>query len=182
MNRFAVWTLGVDRPGIVAGVTGALFERGCNLADCSMTILAGNFAMVLIVDADESQSDRALGAAAIEEALSAVAVELDLVVSVRALHVESIAQSGLPYVVSVYGADRPGIVHRVARAMAEADVNITDLETRSIGEATEPIYAMLLEVSIPSHVDPDGIARELSALADELGIRATMHPADADIF
>src|SRR5207237_7212888 len=51
MAHFAVTAVGVDRPGIVAGLTGVFVEHGCNLEDCSMTILRGHFAMTLVVDA-----------------------------------------------------------------------------------------------------------------------------------
>ncbi len=50
MTRCVVWTLGADRPGIAAAVTGPLLELGGNLEDCSMTILSGQFAMVLVVE------------------------------------------------------------------------------------------------------------------------------------
>ena len=39
MNLVAVTVIGNDRPGIVAGVSKALFDAGCNLEDVSSTIL-----------------------------------------------------------------------------------------------------------------------------------------------
>ena len=48
MTHFAVTAVGADRPGIVAAVTGAFAEHGCNLEDSSMTILRGQFAMMLV--------------------------------------------------------------------------------------------------------------------------------------
>ncbi|MFN8035662.1 MAG: ACT domain-containing protein [Acidimicrobiia bacterium] len=175
MTKFAVWTLGVDRPGIVASVTGALFEEGCNLADCSMTILAGNFAMVLIVDAPAGAGDADLA-----QVLAVPAAAFDLGVAVRAIGTEAVVPEGEPFVVSVYGADRPGIVHHVAAALADLNVNIRDLETRVIGDAP-PVYAMLLEVSVPEGVSPDEVAARLRELADTLGVDATLHPSDADV-
>jgi len=192
MTKFAVWTLGADRPGIVAAVTGALFEQGCNLSDCSMTILAGNFAMVLVVEgpnggtdagdgAGASDGDGALDAAALEEALAAPGAAFDLGIAVRVIGADHHTPSAHPYVVSVYGTDRPGIVHHVATALAELDVNICDLETRVIGPAQAPVYAMLLEVELPTAVDPDDVADRLRELAAELGVDATLHPSDADV-
>lgn len=176
MTRFAVWTLGADRPGIVAGVTGALFEQGCNLADCSMTILAGNFAMVLIVECPPG-----VDAVVLEETLTAPAAAFDLGVAVRELHNEQASRSGAPHVVSVYGADRPGIVHHVSSLLAEAGVNITDLETRVIGDVADPVYAMLLEVTVPATMSVDELEARLRALAEELGVDASLHTADADV-
>ncbi len=52
MAELAVTAVGADRPGIIARVTGVLLEHGGNLEDATMTILRGQFAMMLLVDAD----------------------------------------------------------------------------------------------------------------------------------
>ncbi len=78
MTHFAVAAVGADRPGIVAAVTRVFVDHGCNLEDSSMTILRGQFAMMLVVDAPEG-----VGVAELEEALAAPAADLDLVVTVR---------------------------------------------------------------------------------------------------
>ncbi len=47
MRRFfAITAIGKDRPGIVAGVSKALYDLGTNIEDSSMTILSGEFAMI----------------------------------------------------------------------------------------------------------------------------------------
>src|SRR3954451_21270088 len=76
--HFAVTAVGIDRPGIVAGVTGVLLEQGCNLEDTEMAVLRGHFAMMLVVAAPAT-----ITAPELEAALGAVASHLDLVVTVR---------------------------------------------------------------------------------------------------
>ncbi len=51
------------------------------------------------------------------------------------------------HVITVYGADHPGIVHAVSAALAERGVNITGLETRLAGAADSPLYVMIIEVA-----------------------------------
>src|SRR5256714_15505626 len=46
-DHYAMALIGVDRPGIVASVTGALAGLGCNLEDVSTSLLRGHFAMVV---------------------------------------------------------------------------------------------------------------------------------------
>ena len=46
---FAVSVVGADRPGIVAGITEVFYRLGCNIADSSCAMLAGEFAMILII-------------------------------------------------------------------------------------------------------------------------------------
>ena len=43
--------IGKDRPGIVADLAELIFEHGCNLEDSSMTILGGEFAVLLLFTA-----------------------------------------------------------------------------------------------------------------------------------
>ena len=40
---------------------------------------------------------------------------------------------------------------------------------------------MVLDVTIPPAVDPDHLGEELRALASELQVDCSLHPADADI-
>jgi len=172
-----VWALGADQPGIVAAVTGALFERGGNLRDTSMTILSGHFAMMLLVDAPDG-----LDESEIEQALAPAASTFDLVVAARRVDPDAVGDAAVPsHVVAVYGADRPGIVHRVTSALAEVGVNITDVNTRVIGDASEPVYAMLLEVVLPAGADAAAVDDRLRALARDLGVETSMHAADPDI-
>jgi len=173
----AVTAFGADRPGMVAAATKVFVERGCNLEDTSMTILRGQFAMMLIVDTPPGLTPREL-----ERALAGPAAELDLVVAVRALDDEVPASpAGDAWTVSIYGVDRPGIVHRISRLLADQTVNIVDLTTRVIGDPARPAYAMLLEVTVPPELDVDELGERLRELARELGVECSLHASDADI-
>ena len=79
------------------------------------------------------------------------------------------------------GADRPGIVHGVAALLAERSVNIVDLTTRVVGPASEPVYAMVLEVVLPPGAGVPELQAALDRLAGELGVECSLHPSDADI-
>jgi glycine cleavage system transcriptional repressor len=180
VTHFAVTAVGADRPGIVAAVTGAFADHGCNLEDSSMTILRGQFAMMLVVDAPAG-----VGAPELKAALAGPATELDLVVTVRPASepddgAEAADQLG-SWTVSVYGADHPGIVHGVAALLADRGVNIVDLSTRVVGPSEQPVYTMVLEVTLPAGVHPHELEADLSAEAAELGVTCRLHPAEADI-
>lgn len=183
MPRFAVAAVGADRSGIVAAVTGVFVEQGCNLQDTAMTILGGHFAMMLVVEADPGTTG-----ADLEVALAPTAAELDLLLMVRAIPDASKsaseagpARTGEHCTVSVYGADHPGIVHGVARLLADRGVNIVDLTTRVVGTPESPVYAMVLEIEIPGDVDVQSLSADLDSLAQRMGVSASVHPSEADI-
>lgn len=177
MSRFYVSAVGADRPGIVSEVTRVLMEQGCNLEDSAMTLLRGQFAIMVLVDAPGSPA-----ADSLEAALSDVAEALDLVIVVRPLHEGPIAPvAGEAWSVSVHGADRPGIVHRLTSALANAGANIVDLSTRVVGEPGTPGYVMVMSVTLPEDADPDDLRSRLGDLAEELGVHCSMHETEADI-
>jgi glycine cleavage system transcriptional repressor len=172
-----VTALGADRPGIVAAVTGVLMRHGGNLEDTAMTNLGGHFAMMLVVEVPEGTSPDALEASLVEEVGS-----LGLTVAVRPIvDVPGHGPAGEPWAVSLYGADQPGIVHRVAQKLADHGANIVDLSTRVVGPGPEHAYVLLLELSLPPTADPDRLAAELSWLAGELGVEIHFRPDDADV-
>jgi glycine cleavage system transcriptional repressor len=175
--HLAVAAVGADRPGIVAAVTRVLLEHGCNLEDTSMTILRGQFAMMLVVDAPAG-----LEAEALESALAQPASELNLVVVVRPLEeTAGTTPVGDEWTVTVYGSDHPGIVHGVAALLADEGVNIVDLTTRLIGEVANPVYAMFLDVTVPAQVDAAVLGHRLQALAAQLGVECSFHRSEVDI-
>ncbi len=136
--KWSVLTLvGADQSGIVAAVTDTLYQRGCSLAQASMMQLGANFAIMLRVSHDEDKNLR--------EILNEICERMNL-----HLHVDedvSDESKGLePDVqVTVYGADRTGIVAQVTSALAQAGLNIIDLETDVAGSKDKPIYIMSLE-------------------------------------
>jgi glycine cleavage system regulatory protein len=82
-------------------------------------------------------------------------------------------------VISVYGADRPGIVHDVAALLARHEVNITDLRTRRTGSPEAPLYTMVMEVSVPASAH--GLEEALAGLAAEKGVEAHLAELESEV-
>ena len=166
----AITVLGHDRPGIIADVTGVLAALGGNLEDTTMTLLRGHFAMTLIVACPQPPAE-------VERALRAMTANSGLMVSVREVPPEASVASGSPYLLTVHGADRPGIVSAVARVCADVGANITDLATR----LSDDLYLLIAEVDVPTTVDVDALTDRLFAVARELGVEASLRPVEADV-
>ena len=170
MNKahFAVTVISKDRPGIVADTAEVLYRLGCNVEDSSCTMLGGDFAMILTV----SHAKPFTKARLVDEFRS-LHEEKGLVAHVRSLSEEELnhpVPTGELCLISVYGADRPGIVYRVTRELADRQVNISDLNTRLIGSEEEPVYVMMLEAYLPDGVTVEEAERLLAGLRAELNV------------
>lgn len=166
----AVTVLGHDRPGIIAEATGRLAGLGLNLEDSTMTLLRGHFAMMLLCAGEAPLAD-------IEAALAPLTDDGTLTVTVREVPQEEPgAGAGSSWVLTVHGGDRPGIVSSVVGRVAEAGGNITDLTTRLAGE----LYLLVAEIDLPADADVAVVEADIRTAAAELGVGATLRPAEAD--
>ncbi len=169
MNEWYMATLvGRDRPGIVAAVTQALYEAGCHLGETSMVRLGGNFTIMLMARCAQG---------GLLETLEPVADRLGL-----RLHLDRIEgrlhDHRIPDVrVSVHGADRAGIVAQVTGRLAEAGLDILDLDSDVAGSEAQPIYLMHIE-----GLATQGIEALEAALADlDAGITVHLSPIETMI-
>ena len=175
MPEFAVTAIGRDRPGIVAAISGALLELEGNIEDSQMSILRGHFAVMLIVNLPE-----AVDAGELQDRVERVRAELELeAIAINRVDELGPARARPSHVITVYGADHPGIVHAVSAALAEREVNITGLETRLAGAADSPLYVMILEVAM-GEAPEAGVEAALRDVAADAKVEVSMRPLEAE--
>jgi glycine cleavage system transcriptional repressor len=166
---FAVTAIGRDQPGIVAAISGVFADLGANIEDARMAILRGNFAVMLIAalpkGADQAELETRLAEVKDRLGLEAVAVN----------RVQQAERTPHPsHTLTVYGADHPGIVHAVSAALAERAVNITDLEARLTVSGKRPVYAMMMELELPSRVSSEELRAALVAVGSEASVEVSL--------
>jgi glycine cleavage system transcriptional repressor len=172
MSLLAVTLIGQDRPGIIADATSALAELGGNLEDSTMTILRGHFTMVLLVSTTTPLED-------VEAVLATLTGDGTLEVSVRVLPEQQSPASVdvTAYLLSVHGADRPGIVSEVTGIVASAGGNVTDFSTRLVGD----LYVLVAEVDLPNATEIDALRARLARVSDALNVEASLTVLDSDV-
>lgn len=178
MSHFAIVTaFGQDRLGIVAALADGLYQLGCNIEDACTTQLRGIFTMMIMVRLPDGTSADQLG-----QGLVSYTAPMELTVLCRALPAKGAARgagSELPtFMLSVYGADHPGIVAQVARTVSQHGGNITDMNTRVIGAADAPVYVMILEIQLHDAAGADPLKQALEQLKPLLGIDLTFRPLE----
>jgi len=172
---YAVTVLGHDRPGIIAEATAGLAGLGLNIEDSTMTLLRGHFAMMLLCST--AGASGSVGPRDIEQALASLTAGGDLDVAVRPVTDEPTPTAeASSWVLTVHGGDRPGIVSAVAKEVAAAGGNITDLTTRLAGS----LYLLVAELDLPATVDVAAVDAAIKATAQQVGVTATLRAVEAD--
>jgi glycine cleavage system transcriptional repressor len=177
MKKYAsLSVIGKDRPGIVAGISKVLFQKGCNILDSSMTLLASEFAMILLLELP-----RGLSIGSLEKSINSASHKLKLSYSLKPLKKQEIAKEklkGKPFIVSVYGADKPGIVYRVSELLSKHGANITDVQTNMLEMSGRPVYIMIIEADMPVSTKMPDIKSSLEKLAATLQVNISINPAE----
>lgn len=177
MRELTITAVGSDQPGIVAGLTDALLELGANLEDCRAALLRGSFAIVMAIEVPDEVSE-----ATVTAALAAPAAALGLRVWVGdtpggAPHQESDDEARC--VVSVYGADHPGIVSAVTRSLAERHVNIVDLSSRVVGDP--PVYVLGIAAELPAGLTVGELQAALAPVASTQNVNVSVSAAADEV-
>lgn len=169
MGLSAVTVLGVDRPGVIATVAGSLADCGVNVQDSTMTLLGGHVAMMLLVSGE-------LSAGELQDRVR----RPDLVVTASAVAARrdpGCRSTGLGYVLTVHGPDRPGIISSISAVLAEVGGNITGMSTRLTGR----LYVLIADVELPESVDVAELMRRLAVVGSGLGSEITFRPAEPEL-
>jgi len=166
-QEFIISAVGLNKAGIVARVSRAIYESGANFEDSSMTLLGSHFALMILATApDEKAAD------ALTRACRQLEGDKDLDINLFPVDFQGRGagqETAVPnYEIRVKGADRMGIVYRTTQMLASLDVNIVELETKII-EAKDgtPVFSMRTAVVVPETVDGETLRKDLKLLAED---------------
>jgi len=176
-NALILLATGKDRPGIVDRISGHVFESGCNLEDSRMAILGGEFALIALL------TGRVEGLEKVQSGIPRIARELDLTVQFKATTAGPQARRGavpsLSYRIHAVAMDHPGIVHGITRILSRHGVNVARLDS-SLSSAPvtgTPVFAVELEVEVPTEVLVASLRSELQRFAEEENIDLELRAA-----
>jgi len=169
---FVISALGKDRPGIVNQLSKAILDCGCNIEDSRMTVLGGEFALILMVSGHWGAITR------LERQVPVLEKKLELTILARHTEPRTAVQDMVPYTVDVVAMDHPGIVHEIADFFATRDINIEEMSTWTYPAAHTgaPMFSLSMTVSLPAGVHIGRLRDEFTSFCDNLNLDATIEP------
>jgi len=173
-EQLVITALGGDRPGIVDELSKALFKHDLNIEDSRMSVLGGEFAVLLLVGgSQQSIDDFVADTALLEESLN-------MRILVKMTRSDAGRQAMVPYTVEVVAMDNPGIVHKLASFFSSRQINIVDLNTERYAAAhtATPMFAVNMTIGIPADIPIKQLRDEFIGMCDELNLDASMSSAN----
>ncbi|MGI9288953.1 MAG: glycine cleavage system protein R [Pseudomonadales bacterium] len=170
MNSSIVLTFIVDdQPGRVELLSHTVVRHHGNWLESRMSCLAGKFAGIARIQIPESELE------ALTRALHALQEQgFTIVVEKSSVVAPLTKQQALS--ITIVGQDRPGIVHEISQALAQHQVNVTELhsDVTSAPMSGEPLFEATADANVPKELDLDELNAELEAVANELNIEISL--------
>jgi|SRR5690606_15742870 len=147
-------------------------ETGCNIEDSRMTVLGGDFAIILLASGKWNEL------AKLESCLPPLARRLGLLLNSKRTQLPPQRAAMLPYAVEVVAVDHPGIVHQLANFFAKREINIRDLATASYAAAHTgtPMFSVQMTIDVPAGTHIAALREEFMDFCDQLNLDAIMEP------
>jgi len=179
---FLVTAGGVDKKGIVFNLTKILKKYGFNIEDSSMILLRHTFSVIVILSHNTNFSKTLLEKFHNELKIfmknSGMTADIK---SISSKDMQEYREEGMVYLLSISGADKPGIVNSVTGILYKNGVNIIDMETKSSQKTSPPAYYMFLEVDIPKRIKIDKLSRELKVAGKKIGVHISINKVESAV-
>jgi glycine cleavage system transcriptional repressor len=174
-SNLVISVLGKDRPGIVNELSECILDAGGNIADSRMSVLGGDFAVILMVSGNWNTI------AKIEGQLAQLAETLDMTITSRRTEQRPVRRDLLPYGVDVVALDHPGIVHHLASFFSARDINIQGMDTSTYCAAHTgtPMFNVHMTVEIPARLHIATLREDFMEFCDQLNLDGVMEPIKA---
>ena len=167
-TQLVISALGADRPGIVDELSNIIYSHALNVEDSRMSVLGGEFAILLLVSGEESAID------AIQSQLSEIEQNLQMSLLLRPTTESNVSKDTIPYSVEVTALNNPGIVHTIASFFSSRNINIVNAQTERYAapHTGSPMFALHMTVGVAADINIAQLREAFLETCDELNLDA----------
>jgi len=172
-DNLVISALGSDRPGIVNRLSTVILDQDCNIADSRMTVLGGEFAIILLVTGEPARIE------ALEQRLQSEQAGLELTITSKRTGSRAAGGGQQTCDVEAVALDHPGIVQRLTGFFADRDVNIEDLDTDSYPAAHTgtAMFRLQMRIVVPADTDIASLREQFIGFCEDMNIDAHLTPS-----
>jgi glycine cleavage system transcriptional repressor len=172
-NQLVISAIGDDRPGIVNQLSQLIVENKGNIDDSRMSVLGGEFAIILLISATVKDLDN------IEQLLiqQATSLQLNIITKhTQAITKEHHTKQEMPYIVDILAMDNPGIVYQLSDFFSARNINIQSLHTNrySAPHTGTQMFAIEMIITITTDINIYDLREEFLKLCDSMNLDASI--------
>jgi glycine cleavage system transcriptional repressor len=172
IDNLVVTAIGKDRPGIVHELSKIVLEHKGNVVDSRMTVLGGEFAILLLVSGKWDTIAR------LEALLPKLEHKLELTIQTKRTSDRPIKLEHLPYHVEVVSIDHPGIVYEVADFFSSRQINVEEMNTSShhAPHTGTPMFVLNIVLGIPKEESITQLRENFLDFCDSQNLDGMLEP------
>jgi len=169
-EQLVISAIGSDRHGIVNELSQLIVQNNGNIDDSRMTVLGGEFAIILLISATHDELDT------IESILNKEAGKLALSIISKRTGIPDSTADTIPYLVDVVAMDNPGIVYKLADFFSCRSINIQSMRTdRYQAPHTGTLmFAIEMIIAIPSSIIISDVRDDFLDLCEDMNLDASI--------
>ncbi len=168
--KLVISALGKDRPGIVDELSNIIYQQQLNIEDSRMTVLGGEFAVLLLVSGEQSSIN------ALQSQLPDIEHKLQMSLIAKTTTETGNNENAVPYAVEVAALDNPGIVNSIASFFSSRNINIVNCETERYAapHTGSPMFALHMTIGLPAETNIAQLREAFMQTCDDLNLDAEL--------
>jgi glycine cleavage system transcriptional repressor len=172
-NYLVITASGEDQVGIVDQLSGKITESGCNIEESRMSVLGGQFALIMLLSGPWNALSK------FEGQIESLGDRLGLSIIYKRTKKRERAQPVIPYTVEVVSMDHPGIVRNLATFFSKNGINIEELQTDTYPapHTGAPMFSVIMTVGVHAGVHIPTLRENFLNYCDDLNLDASLESA-----
>ena len=169
-TKLVISALGEDRPGIVDELSNIVYTHNLNIEDSRMSVLGGEFAVLLLISGEQSDIDK------LQSQVADIEQALQMKLLLKPTTDSGIVADTIPYAVEVAALDHPGIVRNIASFFSSRNINIVNLQTErySAPHTGSPMFALHMTIGIAADTNIAQLREAFTDTCNELNLDAEL--------
>ncbi|MFC3150520.1 glycine cleavage system protein R [Litoribrevibacter euphylliae] len=171
-TNLVITALGSDRSGIVKDLSSLIANHGANIQDSRMTVLGGEFAIIMMVSGPEENIQE------LEKKLPSEVEALNLTTIIKRTSGRETCHDTIAYVTEIIAIDNPGIVSDITGFFSNRSINIDDLTTGTYAapHTGTQMFNLTMRVNIPSSQSIAQLKDDFIQFCDDRNLDAIIEP------
>ena len=176
-EQLVISAIGTDRPGIVNEISQLITCNNGNIDDSRMTVLGGEFAIILLISATTADLDNI--AQTLEQQSSVLKLNIISKRAGKEVLEEQLSDNRIPYLVEVIAIDNPGIVYKLADFFSRQQINIQSMQTNRYPapHTGTLMFAIDMIITIPQQINIGELRDDFLDLCEDMNLDASIEAA-----